>query len=439
MKAVKLDDVDTIAVCTPDNSGRLIGKRIPKDRWVEIHHEGMLMPNFHLVTNIENEPHTDMEVAGYATGFKNGRLYAVDKQLRWMPFEERTALSLADVHDSDGSKVPEAPRSILKHQIECLADIGLSADCATELEFFLYRNSYRDAYSEQYKTLTPYHHFHGDNDILVSGFAENFLSHLREIMGDAGIAVFATQGEGAPGQYEVNFTHSSPLDAADNHVLFKHLTKNLAYQRDMSVSFMAKPDSMLAGSSCHVHISLNNKDGSSAIGTKEGGLSKIGQHFLAGLVNFAPDFMALYGPYSNSYKRLQPGSLAPSNSSWGWDNRSVMVRAMGDKALRFEFRLPGADANPYWIISAILASGIAGINNELEPPDPVEGNAYEADAQPIPMDLNESVQAFSVSDVAMEAFGPQVFRHLLRLCEHERDVGRRAVTDWEISRGFERA
>lgn len=439
MSKFQLNNLETIAVCTPNNSGRLIGKRIPIDRWAEIQNDGMLMPNFHLVTGIENKAQANMAVAGYATGFKNGILRPADKQLRPLPFEEGSALSMADVFDSDGSIVPEAPRTILNHQIERLNQIGLFAKCATELEFYLYRNSYRDAYSEGYKTLEPFYHLHGDNDILVSGFAENFLSHLRKSMQDTGIPVYATQGEGAPGQYEINFQHSDPLRAADNHVLFKHLTKQLASQTDMSVSFMAKIDPALAGSSCHVHISLSDKNDSSVVGSRQDGLSDIGQQFLAGLIKYAPDFMALYGPYMNSYKRLIPGSFAPSNCTWGWDNRSVMARVIGDQPLRFEFRTAGADANPYWVLSAMLASGIAGIKNKLVPPAAIQGNAYLSNAPQVPADLTEAVQAFSSSDTAMEAFGPQVFQHLLDLCKHERDAGRRAISDWEIARGFERA
>ena len=439
MTSTKSDLFDTIAVCAPDNTGRLIGKRLPAARWQEVLADGMPMPNFHLVTGIENEPYTNMEVTGYRTGFCNGLLFPVDQNPRPFALEDGVGLALANVHDMEGCRVAVSPRQILIHQLERLEERGISATCATELEFYLFRTSYRGAHDGAYADLVPYHHFHGDNDILVSGFAEPFLSDLRRAAENMGLQTVATQGEGGPGQFEINFHHASPLKAADDHVIFKHLAKRLAYQHDLSVTFMAKIDPALPGSSCHIHFSICDPKGSPVSGTREHGLSDTGRAFLAGLVDNTNDFMPLFCPYLNSYRRLQPESFAPSNCTWGMDNRSVMIRIVGDETLRFEFRLPGADSNPYWAISGLIAAGLAGLQQDAELCEPVIGNAYATSAKAVPGDLSEAVDAFASSQIAASAFTTEVHQHLLGLARRERDAGRKMVTSWELKRGFERA
>jgi len=428
----------TVAVAVPNYAGRLIGKRLPVARWPSVVESGMAMPDFHLVSAVDNFPVPGMEVTGLHTGFRNGVLRPDVETLTPLPWEPGTVIVLCDTFDSAGESVDEAPRSILRRQVECLAERGLEAAVASELEFYLFRTSYEEAHRAAYSRIEPSYHRHPDNDILIAGYDEPFLEALRENLAGMGIPVWASQGEGGQGQHELNLRHSNPLRAADAHVLYKLAVKATAQSLNRSVTFMAKPSSDV-GSGCHIHLSILG-NGSNALGGPGGSLSHTGERFLAGLLGFAGEFTALHAPYANSYRRLRPGSWAPVNATWGFDNRTCLVRVVGSgRDLRFEFRLPGADANPYLASAALLASGLAGLDGELGPPPPVAGNAYESDASGLPADLTEAVQRFGDSEVARTAFGPRVHAHLLGMLRNERDEARAAVTDWDLQRGFENA
>ncbi|MEQ8967524.1 MAG: glutamine synthetase family protein [Azospirillaceae bacterium] len=437
-----------IAVAAPDNVGRLVGKRVPARRWAEVAAGGLAMPNYHLVTGIENVPATDIPATGYHTGFRNGLLMPRPETAFRTALEPHTAIVLADVLDAEGRPVAEAPGAILARQIERLAAHGLRATVATELEFYLFRTGYAEAHARDYRDLEAFYHFHGDNDVLISGFAEDFCERLRGLMEEAGMVDETSQGEGGPGQIEINLAPADPEGAARQHAIFKHLTKDLARREGLAASFMAKLDPHQAGSSGHVHIRVTDEAGNGVLGAAAGeespdGLGARGRAFLAGLVRHARDFQLLHMPYHNSYKRLRPASFAPTNASWGGDNRTVMVRTVNrGPAMRFEFRLPGADMNPWFSIAGILAAGLAGLEAGAAAPPPVEASAYDADpdvASPLARTLGDAIGAFEASEVAAAGLGPAVRDHLARLARLEWAEELAVVTPWEIRRGFERA
>jgi len=437
MNADVLAGADTVAVCVPDNAGRLIGKRIPIGRWPDILANGLPMPNFHLITGIENQPLGGLAVTGLHRGFPNGVLRPQPDTLCRPAWEPSSAFVLSDVEDARGHSVEQAPRSILKRQVARLDGLALEATFASEIEFYLFRTSYPEAQASQYRALTPSYHLHADNDILVAGYDQEFVRGIVQAMDSIGIEIDQWQGEGGPGQHEINLHYAEPVQMADRHVLYKHGVKALAQARGLSATFMAKPFTDQAGSSCHVHLCLY-RAGRPALGVQE--LSSLGRSFLAGLLAYSPGLTLLHAPYANSYKRLQPGSFAPINPTWGWDNRTCMVRVIGrGQACRFEFKIPGADANPYLSFSAILAAGLAGVEENLEPPDPISGNAYAQDESRLPADLTEAVTSFTHSQIAKQAFSPSVHAHLLGIGKQELTRARQHVSDWELRRGFENA
>jgi len=428
-----------VALCIPDNIGRLIGKRVPADLFDEMARRGMAMPDYHLVTGIENVPYGDLAVTGWHTGFHNG-VVVPDPSTRFhLGIEPGTTFYLCDAKTAVGEQVAEAPRAVLRRQVERLATLGFEAQVASELEFYAFATSYRDAHGSGYRAIETLYHRHADNDILITGFAEPFLQSIREGMTIAGLRAVCTQGEGGIGQYEINTAPNSPLQAADGHAIFKHLVKATAQQAGRSVTFMAKPRTDQAGSGSHFHVSLHGNKGGGVLG-RDGKLSPIGRRFLAGLLAYAADFAVLHAPYVNSYRRLRPGFFTPLVASWGWDNRTTMVRAIeGSDGVRFEFRLPGADVNPYFSAAAILAAGIEGIERALEPSAPVSGEVAHSSSPRLPRDLTEAIIAFASSDVARRVLGDTVHAHLVALAEHEREAARLAVTDWDLARGFEPA
>jgi glutamine synthetase len=434
-----LSSVETVVICVPDNIGRLIGKRLDVDQWPTLFESGLSMPNFHLVTDIENKPIPGIEVTGSHTGYPNGVLRPDAATLRNPDWESATAYVLADAYTSDGDLVDVAPRAILRRQEREIAARGLSALIASELEFYLYSESYPDHHADGYRDLTPAWHFHGDNDVFVTTAQEPFLRRIRQSMRGMGITVSVTQGENGPGQQELNFHPTSVVEMADRHVLYKHGVKSIARLEGKSVTFMAKPDDRHPGSGAHTHISLYDDRGESIFGVDD--LSEAGGAFLAGVLRFTPELAWLHAPFANSYRRFQPGSMAPTSLSWGWDNRGCAVRALDrGTGIHFEFKFPGADMNPYFSFTGLIIAGLEGMRLGLTPPPPTRGNAYlSSDSPPVPGDLTEAVHFFEVSDLAVRELTEPVHAHLCGLARAELSASRRAVTDWDRKRGFERA
>lgn len=431
-------DLDTVALAVPDLAGRLIGKRLTLTAWQAVVEEGAFtMPDFHLVTDGDNQPVPGLAVTGLHTGFRNGVLRPDMSTMRPLPWDERTAIVVCDAWHADGSPAEMAPRWILRRQLERLAARGLSAECATELEFYAYRTSYEAASRTGYRRLRPAYHRAGDNDLLVDAHVEGLLGDLRRLMPLARIPVELSQGEGGRGQFEVSLRHADALEAADRHCVYKLGVKTLAERRGLAATFMAKVADEEPGSSCHIHLSLADADGCAVTATG-GELTALGRSFIAGLLAHAPDLALLYAPNTNSYKRLQPNTWAPANLTWGVDNRTALVRVCGTtKHRRFEFRAPGADANPYLALAAVIAAGLAGIETEMEPPPPSTGDAYQASAPAIPRDLTEAVELFASSAVAREALGVEVHEHLHGHGRHLLEQSRREVSDRERQRWFE--
>lgn len=432
-------DVATVAIAVPDAVGRLIGKRLTRASWQRVRGSGEFsMPDFHLVTDLSNAPIPGMRAAGVQNGFHNGVLRPDMSTWRNLPWSEGTGLVICDAFDDGGVPAECAPRWVLRRQLERLERRGIAAGAASELEFYVLRTSYADAKADAYRHLHPIYHRAGDNDLLVDSVAEPLLGDIRQLMPLAGVPIELSQGEGGAGQFEVTLQWCDPLAMADRHVIYKHGVKALALRHELAATFMAKLADDQPGSSCHVHLSLRDRNGDSLLDNGDGRLSAFGRSFTAGLLVHAPAFAPLYAPYGNSYRRLQPGSWAPTALTWGSDNRTCLIRICGAPgARRIEFRLPGADVNPYLAFAAMIAAGLQGVDDELEPPPPVPADAYASGAEPLPADLTEAIERFERSDVARDALGSGVHEHLAGLARHERDVNRREVTDRDRARGLE--
>jgi glutamine synthetase len=439
--------LETVSICVPDHYGRLAGKRVAADRLDAITRSGLDMPDFHLITGPQVQPVPGLPVTGKHTGFPNDVLWPDMGTFQVLPWDPASGIVLAEARRHDGTVIPEAPRAILQRQVERLARHGLSTWVASELEFYVYENSYKQAFQQGYRGLDPLYHRIGDNDVLVTEFLDQYLRPLRHAMAELGMAAETTQGEGGSGQVELNFPPGEPLSTADGHTLFKYAAKIIAYRNSRAVTFMAMPDQDQATSGCHLHISLRDDTGSPCTARAGTELSERARQFLAGILAFSPELTLMHAPLMNSYRRLQPGGWAPTCPTWGYDNRTAMVRVVGSgHSLRMEFRLPGADANPYLAIAAALAAGIAGLEDDgIELPAEMrgattqnaEGTATRAVA--VPLDLTEAIERFDGSKLASQAFGDGVRGHIAGMARHELALARRTVTDWELQHGFEPA
>ncbi len=432
-------EVDTVALAVPDATGRLIGKRLSAETWRRVRESGEFsMPDFHLITGLENEPIEGMRATGAQNGFPNGVLRPDMSSWRPLPWDAGTGLVICDAHAADGAPSEVAPRWILRRQVEALAAQGLQAGIASELEFYVLRSSYEAVAASRYRRLRGGYHRHGDNDLLVDGVVEPLLGDVRRLMPKADVPIELSQGEGGVGQFEVTLRYAEPLAMADRHVIYKHGVKALAQRHGCAATFIAKLSDDQPGSSCHIHLSLRDAGDACALGGERDGLSPFGRSFVAGVLAYAPELCLLFAPYANSYRRLQPGSWAPANATWGVDNRTCLVRVCGeDGSRRIEFRLPGADANPYLAYAGLIAAGLRGVADGLEPPPPVTGDAYAQDVALLPRDIADAVERFTHSTMAVDAFGAAVHQHVAGLGAHERDVTRREVTDRDLVRGFE--
>jgi len=351
---------------------------------------------------------------------------------------------LCDVLDHHTHEpVSHSPRQVLKRQIEHLKTLGFEASMATELEFFLFEKSFDELRQKGYRALQPISGYNEDYHILQTTKEEHVMRPIRNHLVAAGIPVENSKGEAEAGQEELNIKYDAPLNCADHHTISKHAIKEIAWQSGHAATFLPKWHHDRVGSSSHIHQSLW-KNGKPAFhdAKDELGMSDLIRYYLAGLLKYAPDVMVFLAPYVNSYKRFQKGSFAPTGIVWSIDNRTAGFRLCGEgtKAIRVECRIGGSDINPYLALAAQLAAGIAGVEEKLELQPPLKGDAYRAsNAKQIPGSLRHAIQALKTSRMLRDAFGEDVIAHYCRCAEWEQEEFDRVVTDYEITRGFEKA
>jgi glutamine synthetase len=440
-KQVADGTVDTVIVAFTDMQGRLTGKRISARLFVDdVAAHGAECCNYLLAVDVDNNTVDGYTISSWETGYGDMVMTPDFATLRSIPWLPGTALVMADLSWTDGRPVKQAPRSILNRQIDRLAERGLVPYAATELEFIVFDDSFRSAWAAGYKGLTPATDYNIDYAMLASTRMEPLLRDIRRGMDGAGMYCEGVKGECNFGQQEIGFRYDHARTTCDNHTIYKNGAKEIADQHGKSLTFMAKFDER-EGNSCHIHISLQGEDGSAVFADPdaEDGMTPLFRSFIAGQLATMRELSLCYAPNVNSYKRFAEGSFAPTAIAWGFDNRTCALRVVGHGAgMRMENRAPGGDVNQFLAVSALIAGGLYGIENELELPEPMEGNAYTSGAERLPTTLAEAAELFEHSTVAREAFGDDVVDHYLNYARVELKAFNAAVTDWERMRGFER-
>jgi len=430
------DEIDTVVVAFTDMQGRLLGKRLHVEHFLEDVAEGGVVEgcNYLLAVDMEMDPVPGYGIASWEQGYGDFALRPDLATLRRIPWLAGTALVLCDVAWHDGSPVRPSPRQVLRGQVERARALGFEPRFGSELEFFLLRETYAEAHAKHYRDLTPSVPYILDYHLLATSYDDGFIRAVRNGMHRAGIRVESSKGEAWPGQHEINFRFCDAVTMADHHVVYKNGIKEIAHQHGCSVTFMAKPDHSWIGSSCHVHSSLWHGRLSAFEGE-----SDVFRGYLAGQVAHAAELAVFLAPNVNSYKRYAAGSWAPTTLAWGHDNRTCGFRVVGHgEGLRTECRIPGADVNPYLGFAALLAAGLDGVERGLEPPPALEGNAYESDAPRFPGTLRQAIAALEGSALARAAFGDDVVDHYLNYARTEQRLFDQAVTCYERERFFER-
>ena len=436
-------EVDTVLVCLVDMQGRLMGKRFHAGHFLGGAHDETHCCNYLLATDLEMGTPDGYASTSWEGGYGDYVMKPDLATLRPVPWLEGTMMVLCDVLDHHThAEVPHSPRAILKKQVARLEAMGLTPMMATELEFFLFEKSFDEIRKSGFRDLAPISGYNEDYHILQTTKEEHVMRPIRNHLWNAGVPVENSKGEAETGQEELNIKYAPAMDTAEYHSIAKHAVKEIAWQQGHAASFLPKWSHDKVGSSSHVHQSLW-KDGKNAFFDEEDalGMSALMKSYVAGMLKYAADYTYFLAPYINSYKRFMKGSFAPTRIIWSVDNRTAGFRLCGEgtKAVRMECRIGGADINPYLAMAAMLAAGIAGIEEGLELEAPTVGDAYAGETGMIPVNLREARGALLGSDMLKAAFGDDVVTHYVRAAEVEIEEFDRVVTDWEIARGFERA
>ena len=443
-RMVAEDLIDTVQVVFPDLYGRLLGKRLDAEFFLSRAAEGTHACNYLLTVDMEMEPVPGYEFANWEKGYGDFHMQPDLATLRVCDWLDKTALVVCDLLDpQDHRPIAPAPRSILKTMVSAAALQGYEVMAGSELEYFIFRDTYRDACAKNYAGLTPAGWYLEDYHMLQGTREEELNSAVRRHLQRSGIPVESSKGEWGRGQHEINLRFCDALSMADRHAVYKQCLKEVADRLGYSVTFMAKYAADQAGSSSHIHLSLWKNGQNAFAGEKTFGPLRCSDEFrwfLGGWLAHVPEFMVFYAPTVNSYKRFQAGSWAPTRMAWSCDNRTAGFRVVGaDQSLRIECRIPGADCNPYLAIAAAIAAGLDGIAGHSEPPPPFEGDIYAAENLPrVPQSLQTARHHFEQSQFVQSVLGEPVVRHYGRFFEVEQGAFDSAVTDWERNRYFER-
>jgi glutamine synthetase len=442
---VQDDQVDTVVVAFSDHYGRAHGKRFDAHHFLdEVAAEGTHGCDYLLTVDMEMEPMPGYKYANWELGYGDFHMVPDLTTLRQATWLDRSALVLCDLHDPRHHEhVAVGPRTILRHQIDQATGLGYIAKGASELEYFIFEDSYREAAGRKYQDLTPAGWYIEDYHLLQGTREEGYNGMVRRHLAASGVPVENSKGEWGRGQHEMNIKYTDVLEMADRHAVMKQAMKEVAETLGISVTFMAKPSMAEAGSSCHIHLSLWDGErpafpGDTDIGPVQ--VSPVFQHFLGGWMAHVHELMPFFAPTINSYKRYQDGSWAPTRVAWSYDNRTAGFRVVGHgSSLRIECRIPGADCNPYLAYAAILAAGLDGIANETAPPPLFAGDVYQAAELPrVPRTLRDATELFASSEFVGAAFGEDVQEHYTHFFRKEQEAYDNTVTDWERWRYFER-
>lgn len=444
-KMIKEDQIDTIIMAGVDLQGRMYGKRLAGATFLKHFHGGINTCACNFGWDMDLILIPGMEFTGWHTGYQDMKCLPDYNTIRIYPWFEKTAVVLCDTCDEDDKLIEIAPRTILRRQIEKCEKAGFTPLMASELEFFLFKETIDSARAKDYRNLEPLFKYYGDYSIFRTSMDEWILGKLRRNLDLLGLEVESVKGEWGHGQIELGIVYQEALEMGDRHTLLKQCVKEISALNGLAATFMAKHKTDDSGSGLHIHVSLWDKAGKKSMfwdPKKEHGMSDTMRHFMGGMMQLSRDFQVFYAPLINSYKRYRPASFAPYNLTWGGDNRTVTFRVCGSgNSCRIENRIPGADANGYLALATCLATGLYGVQNKLEPVGEFcKGDAYEMkDAPLFAMNLPAALRNFDKSEIARELLGEDVVNHYVKLLEWECDQYFTEVTDWERRRYFDNA
>jgi len=418
-----------------DVDGVLRGKYVSLDKFWGVAESGLGFCDVIFGWDSADALYDNASVTGWHTGYPDAHATVDLSTYRRIPWEEATAAFLLDF------EMPVSPRGVLQKVEQKARAMGFSVKCASEYEFFLFKETPESVRAKGYAGLNPLSPGMFGYSWLRASENAPLVHDLQDKLAAFDVELEAFHTETGPGVYEAAIRYDGLMRAADKAALFKTAVKEICARHGVMPCFMAKWNKELPGCSGHLHESLWTASGESAFLDPRGprGMSKTLQHFVAGQVALMPAFTALIAPTINSYKRMVRGAWSPTMATWGVENRTTALRVIpgSPSATRVEYRLAAADMNPYIAMAASVASGLYGIEHELPLPVETEGNGYDAKVEPLPATLREATARLSESKEARDLLGSTFVDHYVRTREWECRQFEGAVTRWELERYFE--
>ena len=442
-KAISNHEIDTVLVCVSDMQGRLNGKRVTGKAFIDYVYKETHMCDYLYTVDMDMFTVPGYKSSSWETGYGDMTVIPDLSTIKIAHWLEKTAIVLCDCLDHDGKKpLMHSTRQILRNVISKANKMGFEPMIGSELEFFLFNQTYDDIHKNNYSNLQESSWYIQDYMIFQTTKEEDVLRELRNSLLKSGIYVECSKGEAAPGQEEINVVFTNALSMADNHILIKNAAKEIAFKHNKAITFMAKYKEEVGGSSCHIHNSLFDKKTKKNVfynSKDKYGMSNIFKSYVAGQIKFLSDISIFLAPNINSYKRFQDGSFAPTKSVWGIDNRTAGFRLAGHgSSIRIECRVPGADVNPYLSFAVLVAAGLYGIENKLKLEEPYSGNIYQKKVREIPKTLSEAIKIAKTSKLLKNIFEADVLEHYIHAAEWEQKEYDSSVNDWQLRRYFER-
>ena len=442
-KAISNDEIDTVLVCVSDMQGRLNGKRVTGKAFIDYVYKETHMCDYLYTVDMDMFTVPGYKSSSWETGYGDMTVIPDLSTIKIAHWLEKTAIVLCDCLDHDGKKpLKHSTRQILRNVVSKANKMGFEPMIGSELEFFLFNQTYDDIHKNNYSNLQESSWYIQDYMIFQTTKEEDVLRELRNSLLKSGIYVECSKGEAAPGQEEINVVFTNALSMADNHILIKNAAKEIAFKHNKAITFMAKYKEEVGGSSCHIHNSLFDKKTKKNVfynSKDKYGMSNIFKSYVAGQIKFLSDISIFLAPNINSYKRFQDGSFAPTKSVWGIDNRTAGFRLAGHgSSIRIECRVPGADVNPYLSFAVLVAAGLYGIENKLKLEEPYSGNIYQKKVREIPKTLSEAIKIAKTSKLLKNIFEADVLEHYIHAAEWEQKEYDSSVNDWQLRRYFER-
>ncbi|HLW00330.1 MAG TPA: glutamine synthetase family protein [Ktedonobacterales bacterium] len=445
--------IEYVKIGAPDIEGVYRGKRVASKFFLNSLEDGFAQCDVLFGWDIAENVLPNLKFSNWERGFADIVMKPDLSTFALVPWENHIASCICDLWSEHGDPVTISPRYILNNVVERARSLGFEPMAASELEFRFFQESQFSLREKDFgPNLTPLNPGFNCYAISQSSADDQLLGRIARMMRDHNVEIEGYNREHGPGMYEMNIHYANALGAADKTMLFKTGVKEICYQMGVAATFMAKWNDQEDGSSGHSHMSLWDTNGERNLFWEqdaEAHMSPLMRQFLAGVLDKMPEFMALYAPVINSYKRYVEGTWAPLNTTWGMDNRTCSVRVInnGKRSIRIENRVPGADANFYLVFSAILASGLYGIERKLELPARLSGNAYDqgtvaasaetTHVRPLARNLSAATDLLERSEIAKEYLGADFVEHFVATRRWEVREYEKAVTNWDRRRYFE--